>query len=111
MSEKRRSRSEEMFDEAAGRINEVAGTLSGDKTLEAEGRADQRKAERKTYSVEPQSDGKWRVEADDASRASSVHDVKDEAVRKAKELAQKHKPSQMLVYKQDGTVQTEQTYG
>ncbi len=111
MGEKHRRRSEEIADEAEGRINEVAGLLTGDRTLEAEGRADQRKSHRKTYSVEPQSDGKWRVEADDASRASSIHEMKDDAVRKAKDLAQSQKPSQVLVYKQDGTIQTEQTYG
>lgn len=110
MGKKRRSRSEEMVDEAAGQINEAAGFLTGDRTLEAEGRADQWKSRRKNYRVEPQSDGKWRVEADDASRASSIHEMKDDAVRKAKELAQSQKPSQILVYKQDGAIQTEQTY-
>ena len=29
----------------------------------------------------------------------------------AKDLARSHQPSQLLVYKQNGTVQTEQTYG
>lgn len=111
MGEKHRSKSEEIADEAEGQINEAAGFLTGDRTLEAEGRAGQRKARRKTYSVRPQPDGKWRVEAEDASRASGVHDVKDDAVRQAKELARSHEPSQILVYKQDGTIQTEQTYG
>ncbi|MBA2692279.1 MAG: DUF2188 domain-containing protein [Rubrobacter sp.] len=61
--------------------------------------------------MRPQSDGKWRVEAEGASRASSLHEMKDDAVRKAKELAQNQEPSQVLVYKQDGAIQTEQTYG
>ncbi len=111
MGKKRQSRSEEIADEATGRINEAAGFLTGDRTLEAEGRADQRKSHRRTYSVRPQSDGKWRVEAEGASRASSLHEMKDDAVRKAKELAQNQEPSQVLVYKQDGAIQTEQTYG
>ena len=34
-----------------------------------------------------------------------------EAVANAEELARSHQPGQLLVYKQDGTVQTEQTYG
>ncbi|MDQ3589389.1 MAG: DUF2188 domain-containing protein [Actinomycetota bacterium] len=29
----------------------------------------------------------------------------------ARELAKAHEPSQVLVYKMDGTVQTERTYG
>lgn len=112
MSDRRRkSKPEEIMDEAAGQINEAAGILSGDRTLEAEGRADQRKSHRKTYSVIAQPDGKWRVEADDAHRATSVHQAKDEAVQKAKELARGQQPSQVLVYKQDGEIQDEQTYG
>ncbi|MGI8539153.1 MAG: DUF2188 domain-containing protein [Rubrobacteraceae bacterium] len=111
MSDRRRSRTEEIADEAEGRISEAAGFLTGDRTLEAEGRADQQKSHRKTYSVRPQSGGKWRVEAEGASRASSVHEMKDDAVHKAKELAQGQEPSQVLVYKKDGTIQTEQTYG
>lgn len=110
MGKKRKSKSEEIFDVAAGQINEAAGVMSGDKSLEAEGRADQRKSQRKTYSVRSQPDGRWRVEADDSDRASSVHDMKDDAVRKAKELAQNQKPSQVLIYKQNDTVQSEQTY-
>ncbi len=44
------------------------------------------------------------------SRATSVHKSKGEVVANAKELAKGHQPSQLLVYKQNGTVQTEQTY-
>jgi hypothetical protein len=40
-----------------------------------------------------------------------VHKTKGEAVANAKELARARPPSQLLVYKQDGTVHTEQTYG
>jgi hypothetical protein len=32
-------------------------------------------------------------------------------VGSARELAKAHEPSQVLVYKKDGTVQTERTYG
>jgi hypothetical protein len=32
-------------------------------------------------------------------------------VANAKELARSRPPSQLLIYKQDGTVQTEQAYG
>ncbi|QIN85067.1 DUF2188 domain-containing protein [Rubrobacter tropicus] len=56
-------------------------------------------------------DGTWEVRTEGATRATSVHDRKDEAVSKAKKLAGNRVPSQLLVYKQDGTVQTEQTYG
>jgi uncharacterized protein DUF2188 len=55
--------------------------------------------------------GGWKVEAERTSRATSVHKTKGEAVANAKELARSRPPSQLLIYKQDGTVQTEQTYG
>ncbi len=40
-----------------------------------------------------------------------MHRTKGEAVANAKELARGRQPSQLLVYKQDGTVHTEQAYG
>ena len=111
MGTRKRSGVEEALDKAAGRVAETAGRVQGDKTLEAEGRATQRLGERKTYFVTPHADGGWKVQAEGASRATSVHKTKGEAVAHAKELARGKPPSQLLVYKQDGTVQTEQTYG
>ena len=70
-----------------------------------------READRKTYVVRPKDGGGWSVMTGGASRATSVHDAKEEAVAKARDLAKRKTPSQLLVYKQDGTVQTEQTYG
>jgi hypothetical protein len=40
-----------------------------------------------------------------------VHKTEGEAVANAKELARGRQPSQLLVYKQDGTAHTEQTFG
>ena len=40
-----------------------------------------------------------------------MHKTKDEAVASGKRLARSRPPSQLLVYKQDGGVQEEQTYG
>ena len=56
-------------------------------------------------------DGGWKVQVEGASRATSVLKTKGEAVANAKELASGRPPSQLLVYNQDGTVHTEQTYG
>ena len=111
MGRRRRSGAGDALDKAVGRLAEAAGTASGDKSLEAEGRAAQRMGERKTYFVTTHAEGGWKVQAEGASRATSVHKTKGEAVANAKELARSHQPSQLLVYKQDGTVQTEQTYG
>ena len=101
------------MDKAVGRLGEAAGRLTGDQSLEAEGRAVRRKGELKTYVVLPRTEGGWKVEVEveGAGRASSVHRTKAEAVSAGKELARGHRPSQLLVYKKDGVeVQEEQTY-
>ena len=111
MGRRKRSDMGDAVDKAVGRLAEATGAVSGDKSLQAEGRATQRLGERKTYVVTTHADGGWKVQAEGASRATSVHKTKGGAVAKARELARSHKPSQLLVYKQNGTVQTEQTYG
>jgi uncharacterized protein YjbJ (UPF0337 family) len=99
------------IDRVTGELTETVGKISGDKNLQAEGRTVAREADRKTYVVMPRDGGSWAVMTGGASRATSVHGSKDEAVAKAKDLAMGKTPSQLLVYKKDGTVQTEQTYG
>ena len=108
---KKKSSGEKMGDRVRGELTETAGMMSGNPDLEAEGRTEARSADRTTYTVTPRDGGKWSVQTQGASRATSVHDSKDEAVSNAKKLAGDRKPSQLLIYKQDGTVQTEQTYG
>ena len=102
---------EKAADKTLGWIGETAGRMQGDETLEAEGRTARRMGERTTYYVSTHADGGWKVQAEGASRATSVHKTKGEAVANAKELASGRPPSQLLVYKQNGTVHTEQTYG
>ena len=99
------------MDKAAGRLGETAGRLTGDESLEAEGRATRRKGELKTYVVSPHAEGGWKVQAEGANRASSVHRTKTEAQAAGRELARGHRPSQLLIYKKDGLeVQEEQAY-
>jgi uncharacterized protein YjbJ (UPF0337 family) len=112
MGRKKRRGPGEALDKAAGRLAEGAGSVTGDKSLEAEGRAMSRKGERKTYLVTPHAQGGWKVQAEGARRATSVHRTKAEAVAAAKEKARSKAPSQLLVYKKDGLdVQEEKTYG
>lgn len=68
-------------------------------------------ADRKTYHVTPNSDGGWNVKSVGASRASSTHDNKADAVDRARELAKNQARGQVVIHKQDGTIQTEHTYG
>ena len=102
---------EEAADKTLGWIGETVVRMRGDETLEAEGKAARRMGERTTYYVSTHADGGWKVQAEGASRATSVHKTKGEAVANAKELASGRPPSQLLVYKQDGTVHTAQIYG
>jgi uncharacterized protein YjbJ (UPF0337 family) len=113
LGRKNRNDPEVALDKTAGRVGEVAGRVTGDKSLEAEGRTLRRKGEMKTYLVRPHAEKKkgWKVEMEGAKRASSVHRTKAEAVAAAKEKARSQAPSQVLVYKQDGLeVQEEKTY-
>jgi uncharacterized protein YjbJ (UPF0337 family) len=111
MGRKKRDGPEEMMDRAVGGLSEATGRATGDKSLEAEGRALRTKGQMKTYLVRPRADGGWKVEAEGAKRASSVHRTKAEAVAAPKEKARSPAPSQVLVYKQDGLTVQEKTYG
>ena len=66
---------------------------------------------RKTYHVIPGTDGCWKVKEEKASRASNSQETKAEAVERAKELAKNQGLGQVVIHKQDGTIQTEHTYG
>lgn len=67
-------------------------------------------AERKVYHVMPYH-SVWQVRGEGARRASSVHQTKEEAVSRAKELARKHDPSQIKIHNADGSVETEHPGG
>jgi uncharacterized protein YdaT len=68
-------------------------------------------AGRKVYHVTPADNGDWRVQAQGAQRASNVVENKSEAINRARELAQKHTLSQVVIHDQTGKIQTEYTYG
>ena len=63
---------------------------------------------RKVYDVSPGEDG-WQVKVRGASRASNRFDNKKEAVERGRELA-KGQEGQLVIRKQDGTIQEERTY-
>ncbi len=56
-------------------------------------------------------DDVWKVKKEGAERASRIHDTKKEAEQAAREQAKKDKPSQVIIHKEDGTIQEEHTYG
>lgn len=65
---------------------------------------------RRRYHVAKRDDG-WEVKAEGAKRASAVEGRKVEAVERARQIAQNQSPSQVVIHKMDGTIQTEHTYG
>lgn len=67
-------------------------------------------ADQRTYHVTYRDDG-WVVEAEDAARPSAREDRKADAVQRAREIAENQQPSRLIIHKQDGTVQSESTYG
>jgi uncharacterized protein YdaT len=64
---------------------------------------------RKTYDVSPGDNG-WGVKARGAKRASGRFDTKKEAVERGRDLAKKAQEGQVVIRKQDGTIQEERTY-
>jgi hypothetical protein len=68
-------------------------------------------SKRKVLHVVPTGGGSWAVKKECANRASSIHDRKDEAIERGRELAKAAPLGQLKIHKKDGTIQTEHTYG
>jgi len=64
---------------------------------------------RTVYHVQPEGDD-WVVKGEGAKRASSRHDTKNDAVSAGRETAKKRLPSQLVVHKADGSVDTSYSY-
>ena len=67
-------------------------------------------AKRKRYYVNPRKDGRWELKAQGASRASKVSDTKQDIVSTGRDRCNKERPSQLIIKKSDGSIQTEHTY-
>jgi poly(hydroxyalkanoate) granule-associated protein len=63
-----------------------------------------------TFHVVPHDEG-WAVEKEGASRASSVHGTKAEAVSTGRERAKSGASGRLVIHRQDGTVQDSFSYG
>ena len=66
---------------------------------------------RKVYHVAPKKGSGWKVQAEGTQRPTRIKKTKEDAVQEAKDLAKRQKPSQVIIHKKDGTIQTEYTYG
>ncbi|MEQ9618029.1 MAG: DUF2188 domain-containing protein [Deltaproteobacteria bacterium] len=66
---------------------------------------------RNTYHVLlDHSSGKWRIVLAKSRNAPAALVVKEEAIQKARELAETNMPSLVIVHNTDGTVQTKYIY-
>lgn len=61
------------------------------------------------YHVLPLDDG-WSIKMEGAEEASSHHDTKKAALDAARELVKSREPSQLVIHRQDGTIQDAHTY-
>ncbi len=69
-----------------------------------------KKVDRKVFHVAPHEEG-WKVQVAGDETPASLHDTKDAALTAAREIAKKAEPSQVIVHKLDGTIQTQLSYG
>lgn len=59
--------------------------------------------ERENYHVIMRESG-WSVKRAGASRATSVHETQEEAIAAARRIAGKHRPSELVIHRMDGTI-------
>ncbi len=64
---------------------------------------------RNVFRVVPNSKGGWKLTL--SGKTISNHRKKETAKQKGRKLAKRDKPSQLVLHKKDGTIQTEYTYG
>ena len=64
-----------------------------------------RMPEPETYHVIIRESG-WSVKRAGASRATSVHKTQKEAVAAARRIASKHQPSELVIHRKDGTIES-----
>lgn len=65
---------------------------------------------RKTFHISPDDDG-WKLILEGENDPLSVHSTKDQALTAGRETAKRSQPSQVVVHKMDGTIQSRFGYG
>ncbi|MHB1348171.1 MAG: DUF2188 domain-containing protein [Candidatus Humimicrobiaceae bacterium] len=61
--------------------------------------------------LNPTEDSKWEIKKQDNVKATKIFGNKNNALEFGRNLAKDQKPSQLIIKKQDGRIQTEHTYG
>ena len=70
-------------------------------------------AQRKVYHIVPNpgQEKDWKIKEENIDEPLGLFSNKVEAIEKAKEIAKANEPSQIIVHREDGQIQTEYTYG
>ena len=70
-------------------------------------------AQRKVYHIVPNpgQEKDWKIKEENIDEPLGLFSNKEEAIEKAKEIAKANEPSQIIVHREDGQIQTEYTYG
>lgn len=63
--------------------------------------------ERENYHVIRRESG-WSVKRSGATRATSIHKTREEAITAARKIAIRHSPSELIVHREDGTIKTKE---
>lgn len=91
-----------MIAAALGAATAAAAGIVAFKTARGKSRA--------VFHLMPHENG-WQVKRTGKSKPEMVHEKKRAARDKAREFARNHEPSQLVVHRTDGTIQTVHTYG
>ena len=67
-------------------------------------------ARKPQVSVEPRSTGQWAVQTDGTRRADSLHDKKNEAIRRGRELAA-NKQTELVIKNENGRIEAKHSFG
>ena len=70
-------------------------------------------AQRKVYHIVPNpgQEKDWKIKEENVDEPLGLFSDKEEAIEKAKEMAKANEPSQIIIHREDGQIQTEYTYG
>ena len=67
-------------------------------------------ARRSQVAVEPRADGRWAVQTDGTERADSLHDRKDSAIKRGRELAG-NKQAELVIKDERGRIVEKDSHG
>ncbi len=68
-------------------------------------------AERVTYHVVPGAHGGWNVQQENTGKVFGTHQFRTQAILQARDLAQSHEYSLLVVHDKDGKVEKQYNYG